>query len=41
LHEGKLPLEKINEVDIRKLFINKDLNEEYGLDFRAFLILMK
>ena len=36
-----LPSEKFNELDVKKLFINKGDHEEYGFDFRAFLILMK
>lgn len=41
IHNGLLPYEKLTEVDIRKLFIDKGEKEDYGFDFRAFLILMK
>jgi hypothetical protein len=41
IKDGKLPEEKITEVMIKKVFVELKANEQYALDFRAFLILFK
>ena len=41
IKDGKLPEEKVTEVMIKKVFVELKANEQYALDFRAFLILFK
>lgn len=41
IKEGKLPEEKLTEVIVKKVFAELKENEQYALDFRAFLILLK
>ena len=39
IKDGKLPEEKITQTIVRKVFVELEENEQYALDFRAFLIL--
>ena len=41
IKDGKLPGEKLTEVLIKKVFVELKANEQYALDFKAFLILLK
>lgn len=39
--DGKMPLEKINHLQLQKIFINESQSEIYGFDFASFFLVFK